>query len=343
MSSIILHIGAPKTATTFIQNEVMSKINSVRCLVKPKIRIGDSKIQFGDIFCFEPNLWDEVEKEPLSTYSIRGEREVTDILISDEYIYGGVSSPRPRMASGGCRYGKYTKINRHENGYPSISSFLSHLRKIKSISKDLGYKNVKVLITTRRQDEMLASTYAEASHIIRGASQKNFEKWTQYITQNPMGYHAGGGNKLNFTNYYKKSSDIVGKDNVFLIPFEMLMKDQRNFLDKWMTYAGVKEKEKVLSKIHNNESNKVNKRSKSKHTWKLSKPIRRGPSIPAGRIPTALGLPRRIPLRWPDFSREQQISLSERVSEQILDVYEESNRSLDECLPHLDLKRFEYY
>jgi hypothetical protein len=50
-----------------------------------------------------------------------------------------------------------------------------------------------------------------------------------------------------------------------------------------------------------------------------------------------------LPFRWPDFSREREIRLTEALSEEILAVYEEENRSPDEHLPHLNLDEYRYY
>jgi hypothetical protein len=51
----------------------------------------------------------------------------------------------------------------------------------------------------------------------------------------------------------------------------------------------------------------------------------------------------RFLFRWPDFSRECEIRLTEALSKEILTVYEEGNRSLDERCSHLNLGEYRYY
>ena len=320
----------------------MSEIQATECVEKPWLPVGSEKVRFGNLFCLSPNVWQNVEESAFRDLCVETQNE-GDLLISDEGVYGGVVSPQPWMPETGWKHGEYIELKRQVSVQSDLCSLTSHLERLQTHSSRFGYGKIKVLITTRRQDTKLASGYAQVSNRVRGASQKSFEKWVRYLTNDPLGYSAAGGAKLDYFEWWRSISGIVGKENMFLLPFELLKQDSREFLWKWLEYIDVPKKEQILeSVLREEEEADRNSRATSRCTWSLSDPIRRG-TLPAGRVLTALGLPFRIPLRWPDFSREEEIRLSDELSDEILSAYVESNQSLDESLPHLDLERYGYY
>ncbi|MCS3657960.1 hypothetical protein GGQ11_002761 [Salinibacter ruber] len=323
----------------------MSEIQATECATGPNLPVGSEKVGFGTLFCFSPNVWQSVGESAFRDLCGENQNE-KDLLISGEGAFGGLVSPQPWMVESASKYGEYMELERALSIQSDVYSLTSHLEKLQSLSSKFGYRDLKVLFTIRRQDTKLASEYAEVSDKVRGASQENFEEWARYLVNDPLGYGASGGAKMDYFEWWKKISAVIGKNNIFVIPFELLKKDIREFLRMWLGYINVSEKEEIIHSIlgKGGETHR-NKRSTSKFTWSLSEPIK-GPSnisIPAGRFLTALGLPFRVPLRWPDFSREEEIRLSDKLSDEILIAYEKSNRLLDESLPHLSLKRYDYF
>ena len=338
-----MHIGPPKTATTFLQNEVLSEIRSADYLTKPHVPVGGEDVRIGSLFCFDPQVWGKTESGAFRGFlkRVRSSNE-SDLIISDEGIYGGVASPQPWIPdSAEWKHGPFVRLQRQTLDIPNLSSLQLHLAKLSELAQDLGFEETKILFTTRRQDTRLASGYAQLSNRVRGASQESFRKWARHLTHDSLGYHAGGGKKLDYFEYWNGISDVVGRENVSVIPFELLKEDSHEFLDRWLGYLDVTEKGQVLGSLLGSRQ-QSNERSVSKKTWTLRSPIRRG-TLPAGRMFTALGLPWRFPLRWPDLEREETITLSEVFSKEILDTYRSANQSLDESLPHLNLKDYGYY
>ena len=343
MPTLFLHIGPPKTATTFLQHKVLNEIHSADCLIQPHVPVGGEDVRMASLFCFDPQVWGKTESGAFRDFlkRVRSSNE-SDLIISDEGIYGGVASPQPWIPdSAGWKHGPFVRLQRQTLDAPNLSSLQLHLSRLSELAQDLGFEETKVLFTTRRQDTKLASGYAQVSNRVRGASQEGFRDWARHLTHNPLGYHAGGGKKLDYFEYWNGISDVVSQKNVSVIPFELLKENSYEFLDRWLGYLDVTEKGQLLKSL-SGSSQQSNKRSVSEKTWSLGSPIRRG-SLPAGRIFRTLGLPWRFPLRWPDFEREEKITLPEALSEEILDAYRSGNQSLDESLPHLNLEDYGYY
>lgn len=322
----------------------MNEIQAAECAVKPKLPVGSEEVRFASLFCFSPNVWQSVGESAFRGLCRESQNE-RDLLISDEGVYGGIVSPQPWMLGATWKHGEYIELKRQTSVQVDRYSLVSHLKRLRSHSSKFGYGKVKVLFTTRRQDTRLASGYAQVSDRVRGASQENFEQWARYLTNDPLGYGAAGGAKLDYFEWWREISGVVGKENTFVLPFELLKRDSREFLRRWLEYVNVPGKEQILESVLEEEDEaRRNSRSVSRFTWGLSDPIKApSVSIPGGRVLTALGLPFQIPLRSPDFSREEEIRLSNELSDEILSAYEKSNRSLDEALPHLNLERYSYY
>jgi hypothetical protein len=338
--TLILHIGPPKTATTFLQRRVFPEFKAVQCLVKPSVKLGDgTEVHFSDLFCSSPNIWKEscILDSVLNTI----DAPQGDVIISSEGIYGGVASPQPWISDSLVEIGPLVKINRQNNGQPSPSCLASHLRVLKDVISAHGFSVLKVIFSVRRQDKKLASGYAQVSDRVRGASQRGFEKWIRNLTRHPAGYYAGGGDKLNYHYAWSRISSSVAIRNLLFIPFELLKSDSKEYIDLICKFLGSEIDVSKISMLSSKDRD--NNRSFGDLSWRLSSPVRHGPRLRPTRLFQALGLPTRLPLRWPDFNRDQSIFLTPELSACILDCYRKSNRKLDQSIPYVDLKSFDYY
>jgi hypothetical protein len=212
---------------------------------------------------------------------------------------------------------------------------------LNEVSAKWGYGQVKFLLTPRRQDTKLASYYAEISDRVRGAGQESFEKWVRRLIDDPIGYSKGGGAKLNFFSWYEEVVRAIGKENVLFIPFELLQEDAFGFLKRWLEFVGI-ERAKSIADIFS-KSEKKRSRSTSDDTWVLKGPKKYGPFLHPSIIFRMLGLPTRLPQRLPDFWRDEEIALTEELSLEILEKYEEGNRMLDDVIKREDLSKYGYY
>jgi hypothetical protein len=217
-----------------------------------------------------------------------------------------------------------------------------HLKELKNVAPNWGYERVRVLLSTRRQDTRLASGYAQSSNRVRGAGQQNFERWVHHLLKTTSGFYQGGGVKLDYSVWREEISQAIGEENVFFIPFELLQDDERQYLRRWLGFIGEEKVDSLLESVASAES-RNSQSAPSESKWFVRDPIRTGPKLRLTRLFQTLGLPTSLPLRRPDFKRDDEIYLTNRLTEEILDVYEEGNQLLGELEPTLDLKKYGYY
>lgn len=60
------------------------------------------------------------------------------------------------------------------------------------------------------------------------------------------------------------------------------------------------------------------------------------------RVFQAFGLPTKVPLRWPDLNRGDEIHLTPELRDEVMSFYEPSNRALAEAIG-IDLGQYGYY
>lgn len=329
-----LHAGHPKTATGFLQRVVLPHIENIDCYVKPTVRFGGARMSFGDLFIFPPDLWENSRGEPFSFLRDDSAGE-QDVLLSSERIVGGIASPQPWIPDQGEQYGPIVRHQRQTGGEPDHASFGRHLGSLAKAVRRLGFSQVKVLLTVRRQDERLASSYAQVSDRVIGASQENFEQWICHLTGDEAGFHFGGGQKLDYHLWWKTMVEVLGERNVLFLPFELLRENQSVFLKRWLKFIGVQEVDSVVHLF--SDSEEENRRSTSESKWSIRAPVR------PRRVLQKLGLPTDLLAFWPDPQRGKEIQLTKRLSEEILEVYEQGNRDLDNQGQNLGLKGYGYY
>lgn len=342
MATLFLHVGPPKTATTFLQREVLSRIQSVRYLDKPTVPLDTEPVSFGDLFCFSPDIWTEGEGFA-RLLDVHPDLEATDCIISDEHIYGGFASPQPWTARSGEAYGPVVRTDRQTDGRPGLSLVARHLQRLSEAAAARGFSEVKVLSTTRRQDRKLASGYAQMSSRVQGASQAHFEQWVRHLIHDPIGRYAAGGEKLDFYSWWQKATEALGNDHVLFLPFERLNEDPADFLREWLAFLELKRADEVVENLLRSGLQKRNVQSKARSVWALKKPKQIGPSISIPRALQKFGLPEEMAVRWPDISRGSEIRLTAELSTDILGAFAESNRLLEKAVPNLDLERYGYY
>ena len=63
---LYIHVGPSKTATTFLQRDVLGRIESAECLPVPEIEVGGRRLRFGDLFSLSPEFWRGLEADPFA-------------------------------------------------------------------------------------------------------------------------------------------------------------------------------------------------------------------------------------------------------------------------------------
>ncbi|PSQ86202.1 MAG: hypothetical protein BRD42_06120 [Bacteroidetes bacterium QS_3_64_15] len=322
--TLYIHVGPSKTATTFLQRDVLGRIASAECLPVPEIEVEGRRLRFGDLFSLSPEFWRGLETDP---FADRVRHSGRDVVISDERICGGLVAPQPWIPGSVPGRGLPPSPRLHTHSRVDPYSVSSHFRELRRAADAWGYERVRVLLTPRRQDTKLASSYAQLSNRVRGAGQQNFETWVRHLLHDAIGHNKGGGVNLDYSLWWRELRTAVGTENVFFLPFELLREDRATFLRQWLGVLGVPEADSIVDALSGSEGTEKNVRSRSADTWTLRTPIKKG----------------RFLLRWPDFSRESEIRLTEALRAEILAAYEEGNRSLDERCSHLNLGEYGYY
>jgi len=321
--TLYVHVGPSKTATTFLQREVLGRIESAECLPIPELSVQGRQLRFGDLFSLSPQFWRELEQNPIDD-SVQ--RSGQDVVISDERISGGLVAPQPWIPGSIPGRGLPPSPRLHTHSRADLHYVSNHFCELRRAARAWGYGRVRVLLTTRRQDTKLASSYAQLSNRVRGAGQQNFEQWVRHLLHGVIGYHKDGGIKLDYSLWWRKLKGAVGRENVLFLPFELLRTNRTAFLQQWLGFLEVPEADAIVDALTETEGAEQNVRSRSEDTWTLRTPIKKG----------------RYLLRWPDFFRGSEIRMTEALREEIQSTYEEGNQWLDEQVSALNLREYGY-
>ena len=202
--SVIIHVGMPKTATTFLQVALFPKIQNA--------------------FYFErdPDLWKLIFYMPFShkhftdlqAYRERidrvcRERSERTLLISHESLFGH----------------PWFNFENHENDAWTLSQL---------------FPNAKILVTIRRQDQFLESLY---SHAIQVGYAQKLDRFLNYENGGfgKFRYNTGLNidvARLDYLYYTDVYEQLFGRKNVMVLPYEMLVGDRADFLNRFFTFSG---------------------------------------------------------------------------------------------------------
>ncbi len=225
--------------------------------------------------------------------------------------------------------------------------FAEHLGEFRRLAERWGFERVRLLVSIRSQATWLASAYAQISDRRAGASQSDFEEWVRRVTDRSQDYYKRGIG-LDYLLYRRACVETLGQENVLLLPYEFMQESPAGFFRKWFQFLECPEKEDTcLQTLVDAPARNV--RSSSEDTWEVrDRAVTNAESsIPVGQLLEtmglpALGLPSRIPLRWPDLAREKEIRLTPSIREQVVQAYRQNNRRLAEDIGR-DLGRYGYY
>ena len=326
-STLYLHCGLPKTGTTFLRGEVVSHL-PVDTLIKPKSDLFNNKRNWVGVleeaFNKSPVIWDDLGEKifgDLLDGTLEKGRE--DVLISEEHV---CQSQEPVQ-------------------------FRGHLSRFRRLTRQWGFDNLRLLVSIRRQADVFASRYAQGSGRHLGASQSDFEQRVRsYIsmtqTYQQYNYH-GHGVTRNYEHLWKAMVEAVGAENILMLPYEMMKEDLSSFMEAWLSFINIDmDAAMLVDKAKEGEKiRKRNVRSSSENRWALRPRSREGAQIlnmRPTRLFQALGLPTKVPLRWPDFNRDDEIHLTPELRAEVMNFYESSNRATAEAIG-IDLGQYGYY
>ena len=306
--TFVLHIGLPKTATTYLQKEVFPTVPAVRYLGIPR----------GDLFASPQDLdrgrrtltacvnrsaevWEGAGEAVLEEVfgCERAARPRGDVLVSDEGV--GRSGSRPALLG-------------------------AHLRALRRRAEVWGFERVRILCVIRRQDHWLASHYAQISDRNPESSQEDFEAMIRE-TVDPAGDRYGFGMLLDYAALTGAVEDAVGAENLLVLPYERLAQEPVRFLRSVYNFL-----EADAPPRREGEPERRNVRSAGGEVWELRPSAReRVLRLRPARLAGALGLPNEIRLIRNPRNEEvtKTIRLTPPLRALISDAYRRSNRSLE--------------
>lgn len=335
--TITLHLGMSKTGTTFLQKRFFPILPDVDFKDQPrtnKLNGGPYQGLLARAFKRSPALWNDIGEELFSELLGRqnfSENEKT-VLISDQ-------SAGPAMFESGPYSGQYLEQERNRTG-----QLCSHIRSLSTIAKQHGVSRVRVILIFRRQDDWLASKYAQRSDRIKNASQKHFISRIRSVID-PSDRYYTDGIVLNYNYLRQQLVDSIGVENLLMLPYEWFKHAPLEYLTtlaQFITSQGSGQIKQLMDSVNLDQ---LNVRSVSKNTWRLRYNKNNSPAsvrLRPARIFKKLGLPERVPLSFRSNRLPDEISLSPSFRKEIMERYKDTNQRLGSSLG-IDLGKYGYY
>lgn len=222
---VFLHVGFPKTATTFLQEKLFSQMRGTYYWRK------NSNCEYQDIIksLYRSNISTEDFEDTRVKLEVFFSTITEDsILISDEALCGGV--------------------------YDGIFLNFSTCESLALRCKRL-FPNAKIIVSVRRQDKLLESLFRQA--LKEGYSQ-SIDRFLNYRNED-FGLFSDSAavgmnidvRSLDYLKYIEMYQSYFGDQNVCLVPQELLERDQSEFVKRICDFLGAEiEGELDQRKLH---------------------------------------------------------------------------------------------
>lgn len=213
MKNIYIHIGIQKTGTTFLQELCFPYLKGLHYVHKKNYstpppdgivgrlsRIANTNPLFLDL---------KKEKNELDCL-LQSVKEET-VLISYERLFGN------------------TAFNFYDNFYTTSS--LKHL-----------FPTAKIILVIRRQDDLLESLYKQCLRAYFCPTASDFLNYVDGRFEDPSYYSTYpsiNARQLDFYKYARNYAEVFGRDNMTVLPYEMLKTDQKEFLNRLFDFMRV--------------------------------------------------------------------------------------------------------
>ena len=325
MKQIIFHPAFPKTGTTFLQNQVFSKLSDIKELEE----FNEKRLSKGKYFNFFKSNFYTKDEQKIYNYYLNKENYLKELItkISNSNNSSWVISD-PGLLD--------------PFGSPGISNIFLLKEIIDALKKKFDLK-IKFLITIRSQEELIASYFSYRNYYFKN---KNFSE----LLSDEL-----------FMNNFKLSNlinHIIGIfDEEFLIlPLELLSNDKKLYFKKLEEFLGIQINSDEIEnqkKINSNSKMIDNKKYYSIREFKESKiykflvyfnSIMKKNDLYNKKIRN-LKIFQMIKDKIQNLQKANHVSnfhISESQSKIIKDYFREDNKILEK-IANIDLKNLNYY
>jgi hypothetical protein len=303
--TLYLHVGLPKTASTFLQERVFPQLPGLRAACAPEAALFDAADPRAGHRVVQAALrrsagvWDSMGDKIF--HALFGDRDACeaadwDALISEEAI--GRIANRPE-------------------------TFAAHLRAMAALGRAWGFPRTVGLCLLRRQDQWIGSHYAQTSDAVAGAGQAHFEEEIARLLDPAAARHRLG-TLLDYDGVVAAMEAALGVEATHVMPYERLAADPDAFRRGLMTAL---DRDPDLLAGAPAWSRRANARSTADEGWRLRP---RHAAGPLGRLRARLA------------GERGSVRLTPALSARIRESYGPGNRRLAARRPDLGLEEHGY-
>ncbi|WP_341327018.1 sulfotransferase domain-containing protein [Methylotuvimicrobium sp. KM2] len=322
--TIFIHVGYPKTGTTTLQNHFFPKIEDIQYL--GKFYDKENKFVFQDELIAKIIFNNEVGSQVSSVLDDRTIKNKA-ILSEEAFLFDCL---------------RISRVN-GKDYLPSCNNIAMALRR----AFDENRYDVKILISIRKQDDMIASLYAQSytHYYCKYNKTDTFLKFIDLFLQ-------GNGNHafkkaLDYNDVVSQYKKIFGDRNIHVIVFEQLQQNPQEFYNNLCDILGVDgahlEKE-LINKQENIRSTSQGHKEIRKTTLLDKLYFFKEKYLPIAKI--------KLTKRQKEWLRSIVLSKNDHVSKSIsmdseqrkaiLGIYENANKKLSQSFK-LSLGNYGYY
>jgi len=248
-NTFYLHIGLPKTATTFLQARVFKHLQSLTYVHRAEARkfFRDKGWRsFTSAFRRSPEFWQTEKRNRLALFAKKFGGQKPGLLVSEENVSVSVGFFAPAVKQATPR------------------QVARHLRAMRKAAAAAGIKQFKVILTVRRQDTWLASRYAQSAVKFANPGQEHFEELVDALLAKREGFEERAA-WLDYGSLFTLLERAVRPANLHIMPQELLRADPHQALSALGDFLG----ESDLASLASTDKTNGPSNSAGEDQWKL--------------------------------------------------------------------------